>query len=91
MEDRFDQVSEVRLTPREIEVIGYVALGLNVRELAFELKISPRTVDNHIASAIAKIKARNKANLVARALALGFIDPIPVDDVVAGDRVSKIV
>lgn len=89
MEDRVDQVSEVRLTPREIEVVRYVALGLNMNELAVELNISPKTVGHHIAHATTKMKARNKAHLVARALALGLIEQVPVDDIVAGEGQAK--
>ena len=89
MEDRFDQVSEVKLTPREIEVIRYVALGFNSRELAPVLDISQKTVEKHIASATTKMKARNKAHLVARALALGLIEQVPVDDIVAGEGQAK--
>lgn len=79
MEGSVAPSNEIRLTPREIEVIGYVALGLNVRELGARLDISPRTVQKHIEHINLKLKAKNKTHMVALALALGIIPPISTD------------
>ena len=35
------------LTPRETEILRYLARGLTVREVARELHLSPKTVDSH--------------------------------------------
>src|SRR3546814_2826988 len=60
MKDRADLVGDVNLTPREIEVIRFVALGYNQEELGTELSISPRTVEKHVKHVMEKLCARNR-------------------------------
>lgn len=52
------------LTPRETEVAELVAQGLTAHQVARQLWLSPRTVENHIARARAKIGAPNTPALV---------------------------
>src|SRR5690606_4566031 len=40
------------LTQRETEVLRHVAKGLSSRQIATRLQISPRTVENHVGSAL---------------------------------------
>jgi PAS domain S-box-containing protein len=61
-----------RLTPRELEVIQLVALGLNGREVAQELQIAHDTVRTHVRNAMTKMEARSRAQLVAKTLAEGI-------------------
>ena len=49
-----------QLSPREREVLGLAGDGLSSKEIARRLEISPSTVDNHIAKAIAALGARNR-------------------------------
>jgi two-component system response regulator NreC len=53
-----------KLTPREHEVLGLLALGYTNREVAEELTISVRTVETHRASILAKLRLRTRADLV---------------------------
>jgi PAS domain S-box-containing protein len=59
------------LTRREREVVTLIALGNETREIAAELNISPTTVRSHVRSAMAKLDARTRAQLVALALSAG--------------------
>lgn len=59
------------LTEREREVLQLVARGQHAKEIARELGISPRTVEVHKARIMAKLGARNVAELVRLAVATG--------------------
>lgn len=60
------------LTQREREVLGHVARGLHAKEIARSLGISPRTVEVHKARLMAKLEARNVAELVRLAVQSGL-------------------
>ena len=53
------------LTPREREVVRLISLGCTVEEAAAVLSLSPNTVDNHKARAMAKL-GTNKTALLTR-------------------------
>lgn len=57
-----------RLTEREREVLTLVALGNTGIEIADHLCLSPATVQTHVANALIKLKAKNRAHGVALAL-----------------------
>ena len=61
------------LTEREREIVRLVALGSTGREIADELQISHETVRTHIRNAMAKLHARSRAHLVAKALGGGHL------------------
>jgi HD-GYP domain-containing protein (c-di-GMP phosphodiesterase class II) len=61
------------LTPREREVVGLVALGLNNREIAGRLVLSEKTVRNHVERAYAKIGANNRVGASLYALEHGLV------------------
>jgi PAS domain S-box-containing protein len=56
------------LTPRELEIVRLVSLGLTSREIAGELHVSHETVRTHIRNAMTKLHARSRAHLVAKAM-----------------------
>jgi FixJ family two-component response regulator len=58
-----------RLTAREREILEHVARGLHAKEIAAALGISPRTVEVHKTRIMAKLGARNVAEVVRFALA----------------------
>jgi len=62
-------------TRRELQVISRIAMGYRVREIAAELFISPATVQTHVRKAMMKLGTRSQAQLVARAIATGLLDP----------------
>ena len=59
------------LTPRESEVLTLVAGGASNKEAGRRLKISPRTVEVHRARIMAKLGAKNAADLVRIVLSHG--------------------
>ena len=61
------------LTPRENEIVRLVAFGRTNDEIAGELYVSPETVRSHVRNAMEKTGARNRAQLVANALARRLI------------------
>ena len=56
------------LTPREAEVLTWVAKGKTAREVAQILHIAKRTVDEHVQSIIRKLGVANRTHAVAFAL-----------------------
>jgi DNA-binding CsgD family transcriptional regulator len=62
-----------RLTKREIEVLGLVAVGMASREIADRLSISVATVNNHRQHILEKTGARNSAEAVRYAARLGLL------------------
>ena len=56
------------LSPREREVMEYVARGLTNSEIAAALVISPITVRNHVSSILTKLDVANRTQAVARYL-----------------------
>lgn len=55
------------LTQRQRQVLGLVAGGLTDKEIGRQLALSPRTVEMHVARAIAALGARNRSDAVSRA------------------------
>jgi DNA-binding CsgD family transcriptional regulator len=61
------------LSAREREVVRLVAAGATGPEIADELRIAHDTVRTHARNAMAKVGARSRAHLVAKALAEGHV------------------
>jgi DNA-binding NarL/FixJ family response regulator len=61
-----------QLTERETEVLRLVAKGLTYPEIAGQLVLSPRTVQNHVQNTLIKLQLHNKAQLVRYALEQGI-------------------
>lgn len=62
-----------RLTDREREVLTLVAEGHTIQRIADMLVISPKTVEGHKTSLMAKLDIRNKTDLVKYAIRKGII------------------
>ncbi len=73
IEDHNDQI---KLTPREQQTLHMILAGRTTRDVAQGLGISPRTAEKHRASLMAKLDVRSVAELMARALRDGLIDPL---------------
>jgi DNA-binding NarL/FixJ family response regulator len=63
------------LTDRETEVLALVGQGLSNEELAGALRISIKTVKTHIGNLLAKLQARDRAQLVIAAYESGLVIP----------------
>lgn len=66
-----------KLTQREQEVLALVARGYSAREIAEQLSITKRTVDEHASRATAKLGATNRTHAVALATQGGLISVMP--------------
>ena len=65
-----------QLTPREHEILVALVSGQRNKVIAYQLGISPRTVELHRARVMAKMGTRTLSHLVRKALAAG-IDTAP--------------
>lgn len=66
-----------QLTPRETEVLRLVATGMSSKEIAAQLVLSHRTVQNHVQNTLGKLHLHNRVELVRFALAHGLEDDEP--------------
>lgn len=60
------------LTPREIEVLRYLAEGLTKRQIAESIHLSIKTIDNHCTSIMAKLNIHNRVELARYAIREGL-------------------
>jgi len=63
------------LTPREREIMGYVARGLSNGEIARELFVSETTVKTHVARVLMKLGLRDRVQVVVFAYEAGVVSP----------------
>ena len=61
------------LTPRETEILSYMAQGYFNKQIALELNISEQTIKNHITSILRKLDANARTQAVIIAIKRGLI------------------
>jgi DNA-binding NarL/FixJ family response regulator len=61
-----------QLTERETEVLKLVATGMSYKEIAAQLFISHRTVQNHVQNTLGKLQMHNRVELVRYAISKGL-------------------
>lgn len=64
----------VQLTAREVDVLRRVAKGMAYREIAEELFLSHRTVQNHVQNVLRKLQLHNRVELTLYAIEQGYGD-----------------
>jgi two-component system response regulator FixJ len=67
------------LTARERQVLAHLVAGRSNKVIAYELDISPRTVEIHRAHLMEKVQARNLSALIRLALAAGVASALAKD------------
>lgn len=65
----------ILLTAREKEVLTWVSIGKTSWEIAHILALAERTVVFHVDNAMKKLDTRTRSQAVAKAFALGLINP----------------
>ncbi len=63
----------VPLSPREVEILVYIARGNSNKQIARALRISDQTVKNHITSILRKLAVNDRTQAVVLALRQGWI------------------
>lgn len=58
------RISELGITPRELEILGLIATGLSNREIAGRLFVSENTVKTHSSRVFDKLGARRRTQAV---------------------------
>lgn len=61
------------LTPKEIEVLRFVASGYSNKEISGALHKSEGTIKNHVSNVLSKLGVRDRTRAVLRALEIGII------------------
>ena len=61
-----------QLTERETEILKLVATGMGYKEIATQLFISHRTVQNHVQNTLSKLQMHNRVELVRYAISQGL-------------------
>ncbi len=69
-----DTRSPDRLSPRQTEILQLIAEGKSMKEIAFGLSISVKTVESHRAALMTRTGVRDVAGLVRHAVKIGLID-----------------
>lgn len=65
---------EVKLTPREQEVLLHLCAGLTIVEIADILFLSPKTIEVHRSTLLKKTNTKNTLNLVLHAIKNKIVD-----------------
>ncbi|WP_333681947.1 LuxR C-terminal-related transcriptional regulator [Dyella sp.] len=65
--------ANARLSRREREILQWVAYGKTSYEISIIVGLSERTVNFHVAGAIAKLNAANRTHAAVKAALMGLI------------------
>ena len=68
-----NRTSSAALTPREQQTLNMIVSGRSTKEISSILHLSPKTVEKHRASLMAKLNVHSVAELLSRALEDGLI------------------
>ena len=70
---RSTKANPAQLTNRELDVLQLLKTGIQNREIAEALYISPKTVDHHISSILFKLDVNSRSKAVSQAARLGIV------------------
>ena len=68
------QPPSISLTPREYEVLEWMATPNTYRQIAMQLSVSEETIRSHAKNILEKMKQPNRAQAVLKAMRLGLIE-----------------
>lgn len=68
-----NRLNRSELSPRERDVLGYVAVGKSNKEIAVELSIAESTVKAHVDHILKKLEVRGRTEAAALGFRLGLI------------------
>ncbi len=67
------------LTPRETEILAYIARGYMNKQVAHELGLSEHTIKNHLSSIMRKLEVNDRTQAVVLAIQSGWIAPPEIE------------
>lgn len=70
-----DAAQLVNLSDRELEVVTLLGGGLNNKEMAEQMHLSEGSIKMHLARACDRLEARDRVQLLIRAVELGIVQP----------------
>ena len=79
------------LTPREKEILSYIANGQSNKRIAYTLHISEQTIKNHVTSILRKLNANDRTHAVVMAMRYGWISPEEVSPTFGESRSEELV
>lgn len=62
-----------KLSVREIEVLNLLSIGMSSKQIAYELNISIKTVDNHRQNMLHKTSSKSSGELISFAIKTGYL------------------
>jgi DNA-binding NarL/FixJ family response regulator len=77
LETRVSHLGQEKLTTRQLEVLQLLAEGRSMKEVAYTLKLTPRTVAFHKYKIMERLRLRTNADLVQYAIQEHIITPRP--------------
>jgi DNA-binding NarL/FixJ family response regulator len=63
------------MTPREVEVLRYIARGLSKKQIASLMKLSVKTIENHTANLMSRLGIHDRVELTRFAIREGLVEP----------------
>ena len=63
----------IKLSPRELDVLGQIALGLSNKDIAGKLILTESTVKSYLGTAMTKLDASSRYQALAKARQLGLL------------------
>lgn len=63
------------MTPREVEVLRYIARGLSKKQIASLMQLSVKTVENHAANLMTRLGIHDRVELTRFAIREGLVEP----------------
>ncbi|MFC2003459.1 LuxR C-terminal-related transcriptional regulator [Chloroflexota bacterium] len=76
------------LSPRETEILKYIAEGNTNKRIAYTLGIGEQTIKNHIASIMRKLNANDRTHAVVLAIRKGWLSIEEVSDTSVGEELA---
>ncbi|OYY94558.1 MAG: hypothetical protein B7Y41_06940 [Hydrogenophilales bacterium 28-61-23] len=70
-----NHVRDVRLTPRQREILHLIARGYATREIAVQLHVSVKTIESHRAQLMHRLDIHDVASLTRYAIRTGMVPP----------------
>lgn len=74
-EDNNEAIVQTPLSPREMEVLSYIAAGYINKEIAIALGLSEQTIKNQVTSIMQKLDVHDRTHAVVLSIQNGWISP----------------